>query len=214
MASSKPFTIPSGPPERLDEEGQQVWRDVIERGAIAPGVDEHTLEAYCALVVRWRDASRRIVEDGLVVDGGDKRGAIVHPALAAERQLAQQLREWAELVNRPAALRRRPGRMYDATRESIRAAGLDDKKQFSGACEAVLTLAWLIDEAQREGLDELRKAAHPLIPNYLKGCTDLKITPAAIPTAPAASASPSGGADGPEKAPAGIVALRRELGTG
>ncbi|QOC28882.1 P27 family phage terminase small subunit [Microbacterium hominis] len=214
MASPKPFTIPSDPPERLDEEGREVWRDVVERGAIAPGVDEHTLEAYCALVVRWRDASRRIAEDGLVVDGGEKRGAIVHPALAAERQLAQQLREWAELVNRPAALRRRPGRIYDATRESIKEAGLDTKKQYAGACEAVLTLAWLIDEAQREGLDELRKAAHPLIPNYLKGCAELKITPASVPAqagpAPAVGAGPTA-----EAAPDNdIAAMRRKLGAG
>lgn len=213
MVTRKPSSIPSDPPERLDPDAQQIWRDIVARDAIAPGVDEHTLEAYCALVIRWRDASRRIVEEGLVVNGGDKRGAIVHPALAAERQLAQQLREWAELVNRPAALRRRPGRMYDATRKSITEAGLDDKPQFAGACEAVLTLAWLIDEAQREGLEELRKAAHPLIPNYLKGCTDLRITPASVPAVPVVPPGGDKGADEPDQGD-DLAAMRRKLGAG
>ena len=47
--------------------------------------------------------------------------------------------------------------------------------------EAVRTLAWLIDEAQRAGIEELRKAAFGAIPAYVRGCAELHITPASVP---------------------------------
>lgn len=189
MATRKPTTIPAEPPERLSKKPAEVWREVMARGAISPKADEVMLEAYCELVVRWRAAAKKLTKEGLVVDGGDKRGAVVHPALAAERQLAEQLREWAPLFNAPKAAARRRGPMYDATRASIAAAPelADSLKRgeadhrFKGACEAVLTLAWLIDEAQREGLDALRQASYVMIPSYLKGCAALQITPASLP---------------------------------
>lgn len=186
MTSRKRPAVPSEPPERLTEEAAQVWREVIARGALAATVDAAMLEAYCSLVVRWRDAAKRVADEGIVVDGGEKRGAVVHPALAAERQLSQQLREWGPLFNRPTSARRRSGPMYDATRRSIAAAGLKDEKRFEGACEATLTLAWIIDEAQRDGMDALLKVSYSVIPSYLKACGELRITPAAVPTVPAA----------------------------
>lgn len=181
MAPRKPPTIPAEPPERLNDEAADLWREIISRGAISPNADAAMLEAYCALVIRWRAAAAKLSDEGLVVDGGDRRGAVVHPALAAERQLAEQIREWAPLFNRPKAATRRSGPMYDATRRSIAAAPRLAEPKFEGACAAVLTLAWLIDEAQREGLEALRKASFVMIPSYLKGCAELQITPASLP---------------------------------
>lgn len=175
-------TIPRTPPERLSAEAAEVWVDVIRRDRIHPAADAATLEVYCELTVRWREASRKVSEEGIVVDGGDRRGAIVHPALAAERQLAEQLREWGPMFNRPPRAARRRGTMYDATKASIAAAPeVADEDRLQGACEAVLTLAWLIDEAQREGLEALRKASYSVIPSYLKACAELQITPASLP---------------------------------
>lgn len=214
MTSKKPPVVPAEPPEHLTEEEAQVWRDVVAGGRIAPSADGPQLEAYCALVVRWRDASKRIVDEGLVVDGGERRGAIVHPALVAERQLAEQLRAWGPLFNRAEHARRRPGPMYDATRRSIAAAGLKDKPEFEGACEAVAALAWQLDEAQRESIDAFRRAAEKLIPIYMKGCADLQITPAAIPAARPQSGAP---AQSPAEGPApvsDIGEMRAKLGRG
>ena len=186
--------IPSEPPERLTDEQAEVWRDVVARDAIDVRVDPVMLEAYCALVVRWRETSKKVAAEGQVVEGA--RGAFqVHPAIAVERQLAEQLREWGPMFNRPPRAQRKSGPMYDSTRASIAAAfDLKDKhKRFRGACDAVLTLAWLIDEAQRAGLDELRKASHVVIPTYLKGCAALQITPASLPAAIRKKAEAGGG---------------------
>lgn len=174
--------IPATPPEHLSDAAAEVWDDVIRRDRIHPSADAKMLEAYCELTVRWRTAADKITDEGIVVDGGDRRGAVVHPALAAERQLAEQLREWGPMFNRPAKAVRKRGTMYDATKASIKAAPeVDDEVRFLGACEAVLTLAWLIDEAQREGLEALRKASYSVIPSYLKGCAELGLTPATLP---------------------------------
>lgn len=182
MTARRTSTIPKDPPDRLSLEAAEVWADVVTRGRVSPKADATMLEAYCRLVVRWRDVAKQLSGDGLVV-ADEKRGAIVHPALAAERQLADQLREWGPLFNAPPAAVRNPrGPMYAATKRSIaESAQLRDDKRFEGACEAVLTLAWLIDEAQREGLDALRQASYVTIPTYLKGCAALQITPASLP---------------------------------
>ena len=180
MAASK--TIPVEPPDRLPDDAAEVWREVVAAGRLAPTVTAALLEAYCELVIRQRDAAKTLHAEGIVVDGGEKRGAIVHPALVAERQMSEQLREWAPLFTRPSAARRRRGPMYDATKQSIAAVPeLRDDQRFTAACEAVLTLAWVIDEAQREGIDELRKVSYNVIPSYLKGCAELQITPASLP---------------------------------
>lgn len=183
MAARRPASaIPATPPDHLSDEAAAIWEDVIRRDRISPSADARMLEAYCELSVRWREAADKITDEGIVVDGGDKRGAVVHPALTAERQLAEQLREWGPLFNRPARAARKSGPMYDATKASIRSAPeVDDEDRFQGACEAVLTLAWLIDEAQREGLEALRKASYSVIPSYLKGCAELGLTPASLP---------------------------------
>lgn len=183
MAARRPASgIPTTPPEHLSELAAEVWAEVVARDRIHPAADPRTLEAYCELTVRWRQASDKITDEGIVVDGGDKRGAVAHPALAAERQMAEQLREWGPMFNRPARAARRRGTMYDATNASIKAAPeVLDEDRFQGACQAVLTLAWLIDEAQREGLEALRKASYSVIPSYLKGMGELGLTPAELP---------------------------------
>lgn len=169
------------PPDRISEAERDVWVEVVERGRMHPTVVPEMLETYCSLVVRSRAAAEKVAGEGLVVDGGDKRGAVVHPALAAERELAEQIRKWAPLFNRPAAMKRKSGPMYDATRRSITAAQLDAKPEFEGIREAAMTYAWLIDEAQREGLEALQKATYNLIPSYVKACAELQITPASVP---------------------------------
>ncbi|WP_105567138.1 P27 family phage terminase small subunit [Microbacterium halophytorum] len=179
-------------PEHLPDDVAGVWIETVERGRIAPSVSPALLESYCNLVVRWREAAKTVADEGLVVDGGEKRGAIVHPALAAERQLSAQLKEWSPLVNRPASADRKRGPVYDATKRSIKAAGLDEKPEFEGACLAVATQAWLIDEAQRGGIEELQKAAYVLIPSYVKGCAELQITPASLPPEATKKASNGG----------------------
>jgi phage terminase small subunit len=169
------------PPDRLSDEEREVWDDVVERGRMHPTVVPEMLETYCSLVVRSRAAADKVAGEGLVVDGGEKRGAVVHPALTAERELAEQVRKWAPLFTRPAAVRRGRGTMQDATRASITAAQLDTKPEFEGICLAAMTYAWLIDEAQREGLEALQKATYNLIPSYVKACAELQITPASVP---------------------------------
>lgn len=181
MAARRPSAIPADPPDRLDESASEVWREVVARGAISPKADAAMLEIYCVLVAQARDVATKLTSEGLVV-ADEKRGAVVHPALAAARQLADQLKDWAPMFNAPKAAVRRRGPMYDATKHSIAAEPkLADDERFKGACEAVLTLAWLIDEAQREGLDALRQASYVMIPSYLKGCAALQITPASLP---------------------------------
>lgn len=176
------------PPDRISAEAQEVWTEIVSRGRLHPAVDPEMLETYCILIVRWRAAAAKVADEGLVVDGGERRGAVVHPALAAERDLAEQIRKWSPLFNKPAGAKRRSGPMYDSTRRSIAAAKLHERAEFEAVCDAVLTLAWLIDEAQREGLEALQKATYNLIPTYVKGCAELQITPASVPAEAAGKA--------------------------
>lgn len=170
------------PPEHLSDDVAAVWRELVDRDAVAPDVDVVMLEVYCALIVRHRAATEALASEGIVVDGGERRGAIVHPALAAERDLAEQIRRWSPVVMRRASAVRKAGPMYNATKKSVAASdALKDNDQFAGAVEAVITLAWLIDEAQRAGIEALQKASFVMIPSYLKGCAELQITPASLP---------------------------------
>lgn len=168
------------PPEWLADDVAAEWRAVVARDGIGPSVDAAMIEAYCTLIVRWRQASERVTEEGLISDGGERRGAVPHPALAVERSLADQIKAWAPLFNRPPA-RRKSGPMYNATKKSVAAVPELQDDKFAGAVEAVLTLAWLIDEAQRAGIEALQKASFVMIPSYLKGCAELQITPASLP---------------------------------
>lgn len=177
MAKAPAF--PKDPPEHLSEDAAEVWREVVERGMIARNVDVVMLEAYCSLVVRWRETAKALADDGMVIDGG--KGPIVHPALTAERQLSAQLKDWGPLFSRPPAAVRKRGPLYDATRKSIDGAPELAADRYAGPILAALTLAWLIDEAQRAGLEALQKASFVMIPSYLKACAELQITPASVP---------------------------------
>lgn len=172
--------ISATPPEHIGEDAGVIWAEVVGRGLLARSVTEEMLETYCVLVINWRDAAARIAEDGLVVKS-EKRGAIVHPAVEAERRYAKELRDWAPLVNRAAALSRRPGTMVTATKAAIDAVPELKEVRFKAAVEAAETTAWAIDEAQRRGPDEFERAIVQIMPGYLKWCSALRITPASLP---------------------------------
>lgn len=159
-----------------------MWRELLERDEIAPGIDVVMLETYCSLLAQFRAIAQKVAEEGLVVDGGERRGAVLHPALAAQRDIGEQIRRWGPLLAKPVPAARKSGPMVAATRKSIAAvSALKDDETFAGAVEAVVTLAWLIDEAQRAGIDALQKASFVLIPSYVKACAELQITPASLP---------------------------------
>lgn len=170
----------SDPPEHLPEDAAEVWREIIATNDLAGTVDRAALEAFCTLVARLRAARSRVNEEGMVVT--DPRGRVVpHPALAVERQTAEQIRAWGDRFAPLVKPVRKRGYMADATARAIAAAPHLQDAKFAGAVAAVKTLAWLIDEAQRESMDKLQKAAFGTIPTYLKACAELQITPASVP---------------------------------
>lgn len=168
------------PPEDMPADASAVWREIVAANDLAGNVDRAALEAFCTLVARLRQARRRVEDEGMVVT--DPRGRVVpHPALAVERQTAEQIRAWGDRFAPLVKPTRKRGYMADATAVALaNAPHLDDKK-YAGAKAAVKTLAWLIDEAQRESMDKLQKAAFGTIPSYLKACAELQITPASLP---------------------------------
>jgi hypothetical protein len=166
------------PPDDLTPRVAAVWEKVVADRGIKEPVDRQALAVYCVTLTLFEDATRRVFDEGLVVSGD--RGPIQHPALAVQRQLADQLSRLVKLLPRK-RLVRRSGPMYDATKRSIsRAEHLADPK-FSGPSEAVLTLAWIIDEAQRSGDEALQRTAYGAIPSYIKACAELQITPSSLP---------------------------------
>ncbi|WP_168708078.1 P27 family phage terminase small subunit [Actinomyces procaprae] len=168
------------PPQHVTGGAAQVWRDVVAAHPKPGTLDSRRLEAYCYAVDHLRRAHQAVAEEGLTVE--DARGQVVkNPALAAAKEAQEQIRRWGAEFTPPHPPRRRRGTMYDATTASITAADHLSDGKYRGACEAVKTLAWLIDEAQRAGIEALQKTAFGAIPAYLKGCADLQITPAALP---------------------------------
>lgn len=160
-----------------------MWQELLDRDEIAPAIDVVMLEAYCSLLAQYRAIAKKVAQEGIVVDGGEKRGAVLHPALSAQRDLGEQIRRWGPTITRPARATRKAGPMVDATRKSIAASDALKGEAFAGLIEATVTLAWLIDEAQRAGIDALQKASFVLIPSYVKACAELQITPASLPEA-------------------------------
>lgn len=175
------------PPDTLSEPVAQVWAEIVQVHPRPHAIVGPALETYCTLVATLREARDRIEREGLVVES--PRGEPVpHPALAVERATAKELRGWGDRFSPIDSVRRRSGYMVDATRKSLKAA-THVTDMHAGPRAALLTLAWLIDEAQREGIDALQKVAFGAIPTYLKTAAEMQITPAA-------PRSPSGGSKG------------------
>ena len=192
------------PPEGMSEDLASIWREVVATHPRPEAIVGARLEAYCVQVRHLRTAHEQIASGGLVVEDAAGR-RVANPALAIAREATESLRRWGREFSRVPVPRRRRGPMFDATVTSVTAAEhLKDKREFSGPVEAVKTLAWLIDEAQRAGIEELQKAAFGTIPTYLKGCEALQITPASRP-----EAKPEG-----KKAPGRLQALRGGMAAG
>lgn len=173
---------PIEPPDHLPEEVATVWREIVASNDLAGTVDRSALEAFSSLLARLRQARARIEEEGMVVT--DTRGKVVpHPALALERDLAEDIRKWGDRFAPLVKPVRKRGYVADATARSIQGAEHLKEARYAGAIAALKTLAWLIDEAQRDSMEALQKAARDTIPNYLKACAELQITPASLPGA-------------------------------
>lgn len=167
------------PPEGMTDAVAKVWCEITGAHPSPSTIIGPDLEAYCALIATLREARDRIEREGMVVES--KRGEPVpHPALAVERATVRELRGWGDRYSPRAKARRRRGYMVDATRASLTAA-THLTEVHEGPRAALLTLAWLIDEAQAEGLVALQKAAFGTIPTYLKAADALQITPANPP---------------------------------
>lgn len=171
----------TAPPPHLPETAADVWREIMATNDLAGTVDRAALEAFCTLMARMREARKRVEDEGMVVK--DPRGRVVpHPALAVERQTAEQIRAWGDRFAPLVKPVRKRGYMADATAASIAAAPHLVDAKYAGPVAAVKTLAWMIDEAQRDSMDALQKAMATTVPMYIKTCTELQITPASIPT--------------------------------
>jgi len=168
------------PPEGLPDTAADVWREIMASNDLAGTVDRSALEAFCTLMARLREARQRVEDEGMVVK--DPRGRVIpHPALAVERQTAEQVRAWGDRFAPLVKPTRKRGYMADATAASIANAPHLASAKFAGPVAAVKTLAWMIDEAQRDSMEALQKAMATTVPNYLKACTELQITPASVP---------------------------------
>lgn len=174
-------------PESLSDEVRAIWAEVIERLPAGRKVDATRLEVYCEQLHAFRVAAEDVRKNGVRIE--DARGATIrNPSVDTLRDMTKQLNVWgAEFAPPNSTPKRRRGTMYDATAKAVKAAKhLEGRDDYAGAIEAVKTLAWLIDEAQRSGLHSLQSAAYGTIPSYLKGCAALQITPAETPSADAA----------------------------
>lgn len=170
-------------PERLADDVREIWEELAARLPSGRKVDATRFEVYCEQLHAFRVAAKDVRENGVRIEDATGR-TIRNPSVDALRDMTKQLNVWgAEFAPPNSAPKRRRGTMYDATTKAVSAAKhLEGRDEFAGAIEAVKTLAWLIDEAQRSGLHALQSAAYGTIPSYLKGCAALQITPATPPT--------------------------------
>lgn len=164
------------PPESLSEDAKAAWREVIAAyGPCPERIAGPLLEEYAQQIAIARRARARVDEEGLIV-GNAKGEPVPHPALAVERRALEAMSRLAGRMESPP--RRRDGYMVEATRKALAAApDVKDQERFKGAVAATMTLAWIIDEAQRAGGEALRRAAYGPIPSYLKAVRELGLTP-------------------------------------
>ncbi len=208
MATRSPKGVDLSPPPDLDEAAADVWREIVAAHPKPATIIGPDLEAYCGQVALVRECRGRVAEEGAIAQGS-KREPIPHPAIAVAKQALEYVAKHAARFAPPAALVRRSGTMVDATRRSIleakhlRPKGEDEvsalvakrrlpvRPEYEALCTAVLTLAWQIDEAQRRGYEALEKATFGPIPTYIKGCSELQITPATLPAGLHVAPAPS-----------------------
>lgn len=187
-------------PDHLPEAVAIVWREIVASNDLAGKVDRSALETFATLMARLREARQRVEEEGMVVT--DPRGRVIpHPALAVERATAEQIRAWGDRFAPLVKPRRKSGYMADATALTLSEAKHLQGPRFAGPVAALKTLAWMIDEAQRDSMEALQKAMTTTVPNYLKACTELQVTPASLPAA--AAGAPVGAASGEPTKPEG-----------
>ncbi|QSZ49399.1 P27 family phage terminase small subunit [Arthrobacter sp. D5-1] len=168
-------------PEHLPEPVADVWREIVASNDLAGKVDRAALETFCTLMARLREARDRIEEEGMVVT--DPRGRVIpHPALAVERATAEQIRAWGDRFAPLVKPVRKRGYIADATAQSIAEAKHLEGPRFAGPVAALKTLAWMVDEAQRDSMEALQKAMTTTVPQYLKACAELQVTPASVPS--------------------------------
>lgn len=178
------------PPDHLPEPVAEVWREIVASNDLVGNVDRSALETFCTLMARLREARGRIEDEGMVVT--DPRGRVIpHPALAVERSTAEQIRAWGDRFAPLVKPARKRGYMADATALTVTAAKHLEGARFAGPVAAVKTLAWMIDEAQRDSMEALQKAMTTTVPNYLKACAELQITPASLPSGAGLTAAPT-----------------------
>lgn len=179
------------PPESFTDDQRAIWSEVLTRLPAGRKVDPYRLEVYCLQISAFRKAAVDVSDNGVRIEDATGR-TVRNPSVVTLRDMTKQLNDWGGEFAPPSSMpKRRRGTMYDATAKAVAAAEhLKDREEYAGAIEAVKTLAWLIDEAQRSGLHALQAAAYGTIPSYLKGCAALQITPADPPAA--ASKKPPG----------------------
>lgn len=169
-------------PDYLPEAVAIVWREIVASNDLAGKVDRAALETFSTLMARMREARQRVEDEGMVVT--DPRGRVIpHPALAVERATSEQIRAWGDRFAPLVKPRRKSGYMADATALTLSEAKHLQGPRFAGPVAAVKTLAWMIDEAQRDSMEALQKAMTTTVPIYLKACAELQITPASLPAA-------------------------------
>ncbi|MCO4256500.1 P27 family phage terminase small subunit [Pseudarthrobacter cellobiosi] len=192
---------PTEPPDHLPEAVADVWREIVASNDLAGKVDRSALETFATLMARLREARNRVEDEGMVVT--DPRGRVIpHPALAVERSTAEQIRAWGDRFAPLVKPVRKRGYMADATAQTLSEAKHLQGLKFAGPVAALKTLAWMIDEAQRDSMQALQKAMTTTVPTYLKACADLQITPASLPMGAAVAAAPAE-PSGDEKKPEG-----------
>ncbi|QSZ53284.1 P27 family phage terminase small subunit [Paenarthrobacter sp. AT5] len=203
MTKRKPSDAPEPveAPDHLPGPVADVWREIVASNDLVGKVDRVALETYCTLTARLREARGRIEDEGMVVT--DTRGKVIpHPALAVERSTAEQIRVWGDRFAPLVKPTRKSGYIADATARTIAEAKHLHGPRFAGPVAALKTLAWMIDEAQRDSMEALQKAMTTTVPQYLKACAELQVTPASIPGVgvPAPAAAPAAG-DAPAEEP-------------
>lgn len=178
------------PPQHLSDAAAEAWEQVVTAAGttIVPG-DAPLLEEYAQAIATARAARDRVNAEGLIV--ADARGeAVPHPALTVEAKALDTIRRLAPHFAPKA--HRAAGYMYRATNKALAAApDVSGNERYAGAVAATRTLAWIIDMAQEDGREAMRRAAFGPIPTYLKAIKDLGLSPAlrAVEDAPDSNAA-------------------------